>query len=230
MATSLKNTARICGFLYLYVIVAGIYSEVFVRGSLIVAGNATATTDNIMTSQSLWRVSFASQIIMLLCTVWLALGLYILLKSVNKQLSMAAMLFNLVSIAIESLTKLLLLAVLYLLDDYDYLRSFEPAQLRTLAYLSIRLHAAGYNIALAFFGVNCLFWGHLIFKSPHFSKILGVMLVITGLCYMINSFSWFIDPSFAAKIFPAVLVPCLVGELSLAFWLLFKPVRSEVPL
>ncbi len=44
--------ARIGGALYLFIIIAGLYDEAFVRGSLIVAGDAGATAQKIMGSES----------------------------------------------------------------------------------------------------------------------------------------------------------------------------------
>ena len=47
---SIKTTARIGGILYLIIIVAGIFGELFVRDKLIVSGDAAATANNIMSS------------------------------------------------------------------------------------------------------------------------------------------------------------------------------------
>ena len=49
--------ARIAGALYLILIVAGGWAEVFVRGTIIITGDAAATVHNIVASQSLWRAS-----------------------------------------------------------------------------------------------------------------------------------------------------------------------------
>jgi hypothetical protein len=51
--------ARIAGFLYLIVIVGGLFAEMFVRGRLVVYGDAAATAHNIMTDQLLYRLGFA---------------------------------------------------------------------------------------------------------------------------------------------------------------------------
>jgi uncharacterized protein DUF4386 len=54
--------ARIGGLLYLFIILAGGFAEGFVRSKLIVSGDATATANNIMASQSLWRIAFAGEL------------------------------------------------------------------------------------------------------------------------------------------------------------------------
>ena len=51
--------ARIAGFLYLIVIVGGIFAEIFVRGRLVVHGDAAATAHNIVTHEMLYRWGFA---------------------------------------------------------------------------------------------------------------------------------------------------------------------------
>jgi hypothetical protein len=77
-------------FAYLIIIIAGIFAEFFVRQSLIVPGDATATADNIMASESLFRLSIAGDLIMIMCDVALALVFYVLLKPVSNSLSLLA--------------------------------------------------------------------------------------------------------------------------------------------
>ncbi len=50
------------------------------------------------------------------------------------------------------------------------------------------------------------------------------MLQIAGLCYVTNSFALLLAPDFQNRIFPAILAPAFIGELSLALWLSLKGV------
>jgi hypothetical protein len=50
-------------------------------------------------------------------------------------------------------------------------------------------------------------------------------MAIAGICYLINSFSHFLAPAFAATLFPGLFVPIFVAELSLALWLTVKGVN-----
>src|SRR6476646_252581 len=86
--TSQQVYARIGGVLYLIIIVIGFCSQFFVRDKLIVSGDVTATANNIMASESLWRFSIASELILLVCAVALTLILYVLLRPVNKTLAL----------------------------------------------------------------------------------------------------------------------------------------------
>jgi hypothetical protein len=115
--------------------------------------------------------------------------------------------------------------VLFLLGSGNYLRAFDPGQLHSLAYLSLRLHGYGYSFGLVFFGFACLVFGYLISKSGYFPKVLGLLMIMAGLCYLTNTFAMILAPAFADAIFPAILIPGFIGELSLCLWLIVKGVK-----
>ncbi|MBI3401549.1 MAG: DUF4386 domain-containing protein [Acidobacteria bacterium] len=217
--------ARIGGVLYLTIIVAGIFGELFVRGTLVVSGDATATANNIVASPLLWRMGIAGDLIMHVCDVPLMLIFYLLLRPVSKTLALLAVLFNLIQTAVLVANKLSLLAALFLLGSGDYLKAFEQHQLNALMYISIKLDGYGFGIGLIFFGCECLVIGYLIFGSGYLPKILGVLMQIAGLCYLTNSFALLLAPAFANMLFPAILLPAFIGELSLCLWLLVKGVN-----
>jgi hypothetical protein len=52
-------------------------------------------------------------------------------------------------------------------------------------------------------------------------------IAIAGLCYLTNSFVLFLAPAIEDRIFPAILLPSFIGELSLCLWLLIKGVDEE---
>ena len=59
-----QRYARTGGVVYLAIIVLGIFGEAFVRGTLVVSGDATATANAIAASESLWRVGIAGDLLM----------------------------------------------------------------------------------------------------------------------------------------------------------------------
>ena len=222
--TSPQVYARLCGVLYLIVIVIGIFTELFVRGKFTVSGDATDTANNIMASQLLWRSSIAGDVILLVCAVAQALLFYVLLRPVNKNLALLAVFFNIVEFPIEAVSKLCLFAALFLSGNADYLKAFEPHQLHALVKISLKLHDYGFGIDLVFFGFACLVYGYLLFRSGYFPRTLGVLMAITGLSYLANSFTLILAPAYAGRIF-LILVVALIGELSLCLWLMVKGVN-----
>lgn len=219
-----QTYARIGGVLYLIIIVAGGFAELFVRSKLIVSADATATANNIMASELLWRIAFAGELVMLVCDVVVALILYVLLRPTDKNLALLAAFFRLMHVAIYGITGISNVAALHLLGGADYLTAFQPHQLRALALLFLKLHGEGYSIALVFFGFHCLFLGYLLFRSGYYPRTLGILMIVASLSYLIDSFAGFLAPSFEAMLFPGILLPVLVAEGSLSLWLTVKGV------
>lgn len=223
--TSPQSYARIGGLLYLVIIIAGALGELFIRGTLVVPGNAAATTSHILATPSLWRVGIAGDLVMHVCDVFVMWALYVLLRPVNRNLALLTLLLNLIQTAVLVANKVTLLVPLLLLGDADYLKAFDPAQLQAWSYVAIKLHDYGFGIGLIFFGFVCLVEGYLIRQSRYLPKQIGALMQLAGACYLVNSFALLLAPAFEGKIFPAILMPCLIAELSLALWLLVKGVN-----
>jgi len=217
--------ARIAGVLYLVNIACGLFGEIFVRGHLVVAGDAAATAHRIMTSEFLFRCGIAGDLIMHISDVPMAVIFYVLLRPVSRDLSLLAALFGMLQTAILCANKLNLVAVLLLLGGSNYLRAFDSNQLQALASLSLALHEHGFGIGLIFFGVSCIVTGYLMFRSEYFPKALGVLQAIAGVSYLINSFAQILNPSLAGKMFPAIVLPAFIGELATCVWLIVKGVN-----
>jgi hypothetical protein len=217
--------ARIGGVLYLFNILAGLFGEVLVRNNLIVAGDAASTVHKIMASNLLFRSGIAGDLLMHVSDVPIILIFYVLLKPVSKDLSLLAALFNLVQTAVLVANKLTLVVVVVFLGNTDYLKAFDSRQIQALANACLTLHEYGFSIGLVFFGFACLVIGYLMFKSEYFPKTLGVLQFIAGLCYLTNSFALLLAPALAAKMFPTVLLPAFIGELSTCLWLIVKGVN-----
>jgi Domain of unknown function (DUF4386) len=218
--------ARLAGALYLVIIVFGIWSELFVRASLIVADDAAATAANIRASEVLFRLSFAADSIMALSDVAVAVLLYVLLKPVSATLAVMAMAFRLVQTAILGVNLLFHYAALLILNGTDTASAFDPQQLNALVALTLEIHAHGYDLGLIFFGLSCLVLGALIARSGYLPRLLGYLVMAAGAVYLIGSYTLFLAPGYAGTTEPLYLIP-LVAELALCLWLLVKGIDVE---
>lgn len=225
--TSPQHYARAAGIAYLIIIIAGFFGEMFVRNAIVVSGDAVATTNNIIASPLLWRIGIAGDLLMHVCDVIVILALYVLLKPVHRNLILLAVFFNLIQTASLVANKLNLMLPLFLTGNASYLGAFDQHQIEALSYLSIRTHAHGFGIGLIFFGFACLIVGYLVFKSGFLPRVIGVMMVVAGFCYIFNSFTLIIAPGLGAKLYPAILIPPFIGELSFCLWLIIKGVKVD---
>lgn len=221
---SLRNTARFAGLLYLILIIVGIFAQGYVREQLLVSGDATATVQNIIASEGLFRLSIAGDLLMILCDIALGAIFYLLLRPVNHTLALLAAFFRLAQAATLGLNLLNLFITLQLTNGAGYLTGFVPEQLQALALLFFEAHGIGYDIALVFFGVYLLLQGYLMNKSSYFPRFLGTLLLIAGLSYLLNSFS-FLYPNYAPLIGQLMIGPTVLAELVLTLWLLIKGIN-----
>jgi hypothetical protein len=162
--------------------------------------------------------------------VLVAWALYILLKPVNKNLAMLAAWFRLVFAAILGVALHNLLSVLQLLSGPDYLTVFETEQLQAQAMLFLNAFNNTWLIGLTVFGLHLFVLGYLVFKSGYIPRIIGILLVVSSLGYITDSFANFLLPNYAnyAPIFLLIVaVPAIIAELSLTLWLLLKGINSE---
>jgi hypothetical protein len=217
--------ARTAGVLYLITIIMGVFAEAYVRGTLVVRDDATATATNILAHEPLYRFGLAADLVMLVCYIGVTLLFYELFKQVNRSLSRLAAFFSLVGIAVLAVNSLNHLAPLVLLGGAHYLNPLETNQLQALARMSLKMHAAGYSISGVFFGIYCLLIGYLVFRSDFLPRLLGALMAIGGLSYLIDSFATLISPQLAARL-PDVMVLGGIAELSLCLWLIVAGVNG----
>ncbi len=223
--TSPRVKARVAGALYLVIIVTALFAEVFVRGWLVVNGDAAATAANILAHQPLYRLGGVADLIAFVCDAGVALIFYDLFSPVSGSVSLLAAFFRLVHVAIVGVTTVCHFAPLVFLGEAHYLSAFSRDQLRALAMASLKLHTLGYMVALVFFGFHCVLTGCLIWKSTFLPRTLGTVMAVAGFCYLTNSFASLLSPAIAGHLYPWILLPGALGEWSLTAWLLCVGVR-----
>ncbi|MBI3664377.1 MAG: DUF4386 domain-containing protein [Acidobacteria bacterium] len=214
--------ARIAGLLYLTVIVGGIFAEVFVRGRLVVHGDAAATATNILTHRTLFQWGFAVYLIEMACQVAMTALFYDLLKPVSRSVSLLAAFLGLAGCVIKTFSRVFFIAPLLVLGGAHYLSVFNAEQLQALALLFLKVNDHGAAIALVFFGFYALLTGYLIIRSTFLPRILGVLSVSGGLGWLS-----FLYLPLGYRLFPYVAALGLLGALSLILWLLVVGVNEQ---
>jgi hypothetical protein len=199
-----------------------------VPAQLIVPGDAAATAANITASESLLRLGgIGSELIVLLSEVVLSVLLYILLRPVNGTLSLLAAVARLAMTTIHGLNLLNYFLVLQLVGGAGYLSVFGPDQLQALALLFLNAHHYGFEIGIAFFTLHVFMLGYLILKSGYFPKVLGVLFIVAGIGYLLDSTGQLLLANYGTT--PAfIALPIIISEIAFPLWVLFKGVNATV--
>jgi Domain of unknown function (DUF4386) len=104
---------------------------------------------------------------------------------------------------------------LIVLQGGGSLSALTTGQLQALAAIFLRLHSYAFDIHTVFFGVWCVLTGYLIFKSQFLPRVLGILLIVSGLGWML-----YLSPPFAVRLFPFIAAASAIGEIPLEFWLM----------
>ena len=221
-----KRTARIAGVLYLLVGIFGGFAEGFVDPKMYVAGNAAATALNVITNATLVRLGVVGHLLDGTFFIFLAMVLYGLLQQVNKGMARAMLILVTLATGIICLNAVFQFEALRVSTDPTYLSAFGVAGSNALVLLLLDMQHYGTLIAQVFFGLWLVPLGYLAYQSRMFPKWLGVLLVVGGVCYLIDLLTAFLIPGFGQMIHPFVIIPSAAAEIFMVLYLLLVGVRE----
>jgi hypothetical protein len=222
---SLRRTARVAGFLYLIIIVTSLLSMIFIDSKLIVPGNDAATFNNIMANELLFRIGVAYDLTMFASVVILAWALYVILKTVNKNIALLGLFWRLGEAVLGGVVVLISFIVLQLLNSGDYSTAFETGQLQAMIGLFLNVRNAGLNIVIVFLCLGTIVFCYLFFKSRYVPRILAAWGIFSFLLMFIYSFVNILFPDYAAMIQTVCWTPAILFEIIFGLWLLFKGIK-----
>jgi hypothetical protein len=224
--SSIRKNARVAGVLYLIIFIVYPLSAFIGKAGIVVPGDAGATFGNIQASESLFRLGIAGEAVIFLVEIIMAGILYELLKPANPALSFAMALSRVAEAIIQAVNLLPSILALTLVSGAAYLTVFEKNQLEALT--SLFLGGFDYMILVwgFFFGLHLLLLGYLVFKSNLFPQILGILLVLGGIGYLLQSFGAFLAPQLDQIMETVVLILAVPSELAFTIYLLSKGVKN----
>jgi hypothetical protein len=215
------KAARIAGAVYLSMVVTAPFTLLYVPGKLIVRGNASATANNVLAHETMFRLSIIGDLFTAVIFISLGIALYRLLSAVSKTWAMMMFAFVLVSSAVGFLDTLNNVAALILFRGADFLAVFDKGQLNALGYLFIRLQSQGIFMNELFWGLWLFPFGLLVYRSGFLPRFLGLWLMINCFGYVALCVIALLIPPYYDVAFKWAQ-PVLFGELAIMLWLLIK--------
>lgn len=170
------------------------------------------TTLNILNNKT-WIVTIILlHFITVLCDVIVAWALYIFLKPVNKQFSLLIAWFRLIYAAMY------LIALANLLKIVTLIKFENQAGLNNSIEFYLNSFKMEWEFGLLLFGIYLLLLGYLVFKAVYIPKIFGILLLLAGIGYVVNTVCIFLFPTVNTEF----LMITFFGEIIFMFWLLIK--------
>ena len=221
-AQTLRSAAILAGVGLLMMAILAPIAEFGVFQKLIATGDAKTTTENIAASATLFRLATGGFLIVAMLDVLVAWALYIFLKPANENLSLLAACFRLVYSGMFAIALSDLFSVPQLLSGAQHFRALSEQQLQAQVMLHLDTFRQGWDIGLAFFGLHLAVLGYVVLKSGYIPKFLGLMLFVSGMGYLTDSFGKLLLPHYSI----AISEFTFVGEVLLIFWLLWKGIKG----
>lgn len=224
---SLKKFARFAGLLYLLLIITGVYGIIFVSSQIVIKGDAATVANNILSNEFLFRSGIINNFISNTIFLFLVLALYRLFKHVNEHWAKLMVALVIVQIPAVYIMEAFNITSLMILKG-EILQTIELSQKQDLAMLFLKINDYGMKALEFFWGIWLIPLAQLVLKSGFIPRIIGILLMINGIAYMINSFLFMLLPNYHAFVNQYILLFVIPGEFSLTFWLLIKGVKNKI--
>ena len=221
---SINKIARTAGLLYLSYVITSFIANVFGKFVFV---EAPVTVNHIMTHAFQFRIGYVINLFSVVFFLLAAWALYVLLKTVNKDLALLFLIFNLAGFAVWLFSSLCLFASLVILNGSGTIKAFQPDQLQALAEFFVNVYKNGVYMAQVPYGVWLFPLGYLVLKSRFLPKILGMLLIADGICQFIYVCQRLIFPDFAIIAYPCYVIS-FIAEVSLALWLSIKALKPRI--
>ena len=217
-----KNTAKAAGFLYLAVIVTGMFSLAYVPQKLIDWDSGTATFYNITASPLLFRLGIYSSVVCYMAFTFLPLVLYKLLKTVNEFHARSMVILALLSVPLSFNNLQHKYAALTFTGKESFLHDVSTENLQSKLMFSLHQYNDGLLLTTVFWGLWLLPFGLLVYRSGFIPKFLGVLLVLGCVGYLVNFTGNTLFENYSkAGIGKYMSMLPAAGEICICFWLLF---------
>ena len=170
-----------------------------------------------MASEGTFRLAVAGLYVVVVLDIVAAWALFRFFAPVNDWLARLAAWLR-VAFAVVFLVAISeLAAVPGMLSDAGYQDAFGQKQLQAQAMVRLEAFDHTWMAALLLFGAHLALLGYLAYRSGHVPRLIGVLLVISGIGYAFDTFSSVLSAD------PVVISTfTFLGEFLLAVWLVVR--------
>lgn len=222
-----NGIVRAAGLLYLLIIVIGVLKSVFIDARLIDLKDINLTVNNIKANDFLFRFGIFSELVLYVLVILLSVLLYLILKNVNKNLALTAMVFRAGEGLLGAAFVITGFIVIDLLSNQSNPASADNAQINYLIAALLSARANGLYIILVLIGIGGTLFLYLFYRSSYIPGTLSVWGMFTYLSMLILSLVRILYSGLPDMIEMVVYGLGTLFELTFGFWLLIKGISFK---
>lgn len=221
-----KNPGRAAGILYLLLLVAPL-RLIYIPNTLFVRGDPSATSNNILAHETLFRLGMLSELFMGVVLIFLTLAFFRLFKGVSQfHVALVIVLGGILPAGINFVNVVNDAAALLLVRGGDYLAAFDKPQRDALAMLFLRLHGQQIVAAQVLWGLWLMPLAVLVYRSRFAPRFIAVWLFLNASAYLLMSMAGLLLPQYET-VLASITFPAMMGELALMLLLAIKGVDQR---
>lgn len=215
---SLRSPALIAGISLLIMVVAAPFSELYAYPKIVVPNNAQQTLINIANNKLLFVACIFGYLLTFILDIVIAWALFILLRPVNKNLSLLTSWFRLAYAIVVLVPLLNLVTVFRLATHPGHQNIFNGNQLNVQVMFLLGAFRDQWHFGLILFGIHLCLLGYLVIKATYIPTFIGILVIVSGVGYMLTD----ITPYFLPAVNLDFAKYTFYGELALMLWLLIR--------
>ena len=222
---ALDRYARLAGFLYLTIIVTSILSLFLVESRLVVDGDSAATVERIAANQTLFRAGLVYDMMMFAGVVALAWALFVVLRGVDRNRALLALLWRMAEAIVGAVTVLLGVLIVLLVGSQGVRAAFEPEQLHSLVEVLLTARGIGFDVTIFFLSLGTIVNCRLLYQSRYVPRVLAGLGIVSFVLMLVGAVVSLLLPEYKGLAM-AGWAPGIVFEVVIGVWLLLNGVRT----
>ena len=213
--SEIQKHAKIVGFTYLTTTLIGFINIFFVKIDL-------HKPETLLASDFRFRVSILLDITMYVLVMWMAVALYSLTKSINKNRAILGFVFRSAEVVMGFVMVLLYATPLIILNRAESYQ-FNDSTLHSLASVFFDVYGMGSNLHLILMSIGAFIFIKLLQSASYIPKWLSYWGLFTYVTVFIGFTLQIILPEISNQLM-VVMAPGALFELVFGVWLLIKGV------
>jgi hypothetical protein len=229
IGTSQHKAAGVAGFMFLFAFIVPTINWAFVLSKFNVADHVPDTIKNIMANELLFRIGITIELFLSVGLIVLAWTLYRILKPVNKNFALLALLLKLAEATIVAVIVLITFIALQILNGEAYLTALTQDQLQSFVGFLLNSHTAIFSIPMVLLGLNMMVFSYLFFKSKYIPRILAGFGILSFALIFIHALMYILTPEYAMMPINQIIfwAPSGLFEIIIGIWLLSKGINIQ---
>jgi hypothetical protein len=110
--------------------------------------------------------------------------------------------------------------------EYSGLMNLDMVQKQEFAYLLLRMHGYGIGASQFLWGLYFFPFGMLVYRSGFIPRILAILMMITGLGYVVDSAAFILLQRPDYLLLRPFIMSTFIGGMLSILWFLVKGVRE----